>query len=188
MIRGRSLISTILVLEFMRFNKGLTLVEIIIYVAFLGAISVFIANFLIQIVNTYNRARAEREVIANARLMLERINKTVSESQTIYSPTSVLNSDAGQLSLITASGATPEHATAYADFWVDNGIMFMRQEGRGAIPLSASSVRVNKFRPERIMQGLGREAVKIILQIDYANAKFPATITLNSTTALKGNY
>lgn len=173
----------------MRFNnKGLTLVEIIIYVAFLGAISVFISNFLIQIVNTYNRVRTEREVVSNARLVLERINKAISESQMVYSPTSVLNNDAGQLSLVTATGATPEHTTAYTDFWVDNGIMFMRQEGQSATPLSASSVRVNKFRPERIMHGLGREAVKITLQIDYANAKFPATITLNSTMALKGNY
>lgn len=162
--------------------------EIIIYVAFLGAISVFIANFLIQTVNTYNRARAEREVASNARLALEQINKTISESQTVYSPTSVLNNDAGQLSLITAVGTAPEHSTAYVDFWIDNGIIFMRREGQGAVPLSASSVRVIKFRPERIMQGLGREAVKIILQIDYASAKFPATITLNSTTALKGNY
>ena len=178
----------ILVLEFMRSNKGLTLVEIIIYVAFLGAISVFIANFLIQMVNTYNRARTEREVVSNARLVLEQINKAISESQTIYSPTSILNNDAGQLSLVTATGAAAEHATAYLDFWVDNGIIFMRQEGQNAIPLSASSVRVSKFKPERIMQGLGREAIKITLQVDNANAKFPATITLNSTIALKGNY
>lgn len=176
----------------MRFNKdnskrGISLIEIIIYVALLGAISVVIANFLIQTVNAYERARAEREVISNTRLLLENVNKSISQANEIYAPASRFHQDAGQLSLITQLNHTVGHPTAYADFWVDNGRLWMRQEGGGETAISAVSVRVVKFRLEQIAQGLNREAVKVTIQVDSAS-RFPTSITLNSTTAIRGNY
>ena len=171
-----------------KFSRGIGLVEIIIYIALLGMVSIFVINSFIQIANTYQQARAEREVLSNGRLILETINKAIISSQEVYAPTSRFNDDAGQLSLITPVGATTEHITAFVDFWVDNGQLFMRQEGQGETALSAASVRINKFRMERIVQGLGREAVKITLRVDNAPSKFSASITLNSTSALRGNY
>ncbi len=169
-------------------KQGVSLIEIIVYVALLGGISVFIANFLVQVVNSYHRARAEREVLSNARLVLETVNDSIAPAVNIYTPTSRFNDDAGQLSLVVPTESEATHQSLFTDFWVDNGRFFMRQEGGNSIPLSASSVRVAKFRLERIVQGLGREAIRVTLQIDYAIPKFAASATLNSTTALRGNY
>ncbi len=168
-------------------NEGLTLIEIIIYVALLGSIAVVIANFLLSTVNAYQRARAEREVISNARLLLETVNKSVAQADKVYSPTSRFNQDTGQLSLVTQLTPPAGHTTAYEDFWVDNGRLWARKEGQGETPISAASVRVAKFSLEWIIQGLNQEAVKITLQIDSAS-RFPTSITLNSTTVLRGNY
>lgn len=169
-------------------KKGVSLIEIIVYVALLGGISVFIANSLIHITNAYHRARAEREVISNARLLLEAINKSVSQAQAVYAPTSRFDDDAGQLSLVTVIGADPEHETAYLDYYVDNGRLYRRAEGENETPLSASTVRISKFRLERIVQSTNREAVRVTLEAQYALPKFAASIILNSTTALRGNY
>lgn len=162
--------------------------EIIIYIALLGMIAVFIANSLIQIVDVYYRARAEREALSNGRLLLETLNKSIASSQEIYTPTSRFNNDAGQLSLITQVGAPTGHETAYVDYYLDNGRLWMRPDGQIASSLSAASVRINKLRLERIFQGLNREAVKITLVVNSASSKFNASTILNSTTALRGNY
>lgn len=169
-------------------SKGITLVEMVVYVALLGMISVFVVNFLIQIVNTYERARAEREVLSNARLLMERISETIVESREVYAPASRFNDNQGQLSLVSSATTTPEHASIFVDFWVDNGRFWTRREGAGSEALSAATVRVTRFRLERIFQALGLEAVRVTLQVDFANAKFPTQATLNSTAALRGNY
>lgn len=166
----------------------MTLIEILVYVALLGMIAVFVSNALIQLSNAYQQARAEREVVSNARLILETVTRTVAQATSIYSPTSRFNQDAGELSLITAIGADANHTTAYVDYYIDNGRLYQRPEGQSETPISAASVKVNKFYLERILQGLGREAVKITLQVSYARAHASSTITLNSTEALRGNY
>ena len=179
----------------MRFNnfnnkkkEGFTLIELTVYVALLGVISVFMANSLIQILSTYQQARAEREVISNSRLLMETITKNISSAQEVYAPTSRFNTDLGQLSLITAIDPTAEHTTAYIDFWTDGGQLLMRAEGHATTTLSSASVQINKFRLEHLFQGLGREAVKITLGVIYGTAPYAASTTLNSTTALRGNY
>jgi len=169
-------------------TRGITLIETILYVALLGMVAVFISNFLIQVVNTYHRARAEREVISNGRLILETVGGEIASAIGVYAPTSRFNNDAGQLSLMTSIGAQAEHQTAFVDFWVDNGALRMRREGGAEISLSAATVRVTKLRFGRIIQGLGREAIQLTLQVDYAIPKFGTSATLNSTTALRGNY
>ena len=175
--------------KYMRSNKqGISLIEVVVYVALLGMISVFVANSLIAIAGTYGRARAERDVLNNARSVLELIIKAVAQSQEVYASTSRLNTDAGQLSLVTNATSTPGHTTTYSDIWVDGGAVLMRQEGEGTLTLSASSVRVAALRFERIIQALGREAIRVSIRVETPSSRFPASATLNTTTALRGNY
>ncbi len=166
----------------------MSLIEIVLYVALLGMVSVFIVNSFIQITNVYARARAEREVLANARVALTVLTDAIAQAQAVYGPTSRFNSDTGQLSLATAATSTPGEARAYIDFWIDNGRIFERMEGQGNVALSAATARVSMFRFERIIQTLGREAVRATIRVDAAAVKFPVSVTLNATTALRGNY
>ena len=169
-------------------KKGFSLIEMVVYAALLASISVWLINASMHVVNTYFLLRAEREVMGNARVLLEGVTKSVAEATDVYAPTSRFESDTGQLSLLTLQGMMPEHTTAYLDFWVDNGRLWTRKEGQVALALSSASVRVSQFRLERITQSLGHQAVKITLRIDYARLKFTASTTVNATTALRGNY
>lgn len=169
-------------------RAGFSLIEIIVYVALLGMAAVFMVNSFMEITAVYARARAEREVLTNARAILETVTDAIASSQSVYGRTSRFNNDAGQLSLATAAASMPAETSAYVDFWVDGGRIFQRIEGQSAVALSASSVWVSEFRFERIIQTLGREAVKATIRVDAAGTKFPASVTLNATTALRGNY
>lgn len=179
----------------MRFNRkkikktrGISLIEVVVYVALLGIISVFLIRFLLQTLDAYYLAQAERETISNARLLLETLDKNIAESRAVYWPTSRFNESSGQLSLITDSGALPEHESAFVDFWVDNGRLWTRKEGGSDAALSAASVVVSEFRLEWMLQGLGRETVRITLRVDYGGPKYKSSVTFHSSTALRGKY
>ena len=167
---------------------GVSLIEIVVYVSIWGMISVFVTNSLIAIISTYQRARAEREVLSNARIIMETLTKNIAYSQTLYTPTTRLNTTNGQLSLITPIDTLPEHTSAYLDFWNDGTRLLMRQEGKTTTVLSSATVQVKKFRVERIFQGLGNEAIKITLDIVSNTLPQVTSTTLNMTTALRGNY
>ena len=170
------------------FEVGFSLVEIIVYVGLLGMALVFMVNSFVQVTAVYARARAEREVLTNARAVLAAIADTASAADSIYVPTSRFNSDTGQLSLATAAISISGETKSYLDFWVDGGRVFQRVEGQGSVALTALTVRVSQFRVERIVQGIARESVKATIRVDAAGTKFPASATLNATTALRGNY
>ena len=166
----------------------MSLIETLVYVAILGMISVFIVNSLIKIVAVYRRAQAEREVLSNARLMMETVTKNIAYSQEVYAPTSRFNTTNGQISLVTPLDTLPEHTTTYLDFWSDGNRLLMREEGFATTTLSSATVQVAQFRVERIVQGLGREAIKITLNVVSKTLPQVASTTLNATTALRGNY
>ena len=167
---------------------GMSLLETLVYVAILGMVSVFIVNSLIRIVAVYRQTQAEREVLSNARLMMETVTKNIAYSQEVYAPTSRFNTANGQISLITPLDTLPEHTTKYIDFWSDGNRLLMREEGKADATLSSATVQVTQFRVERIMQGLGREAIKITLNVVSKTLPQVASTTLNATTALRGNY
>lgn len=172
----------------LRSTTGMSMIEMVIYIGLLGLVGLFVAQFLLQTVSLYQRVRSEREVLSNSRLILENITEEAAAAQVVYAPTSKFNSDTGQLSLITQVGAPAMHTSAYVDFWVDNGRMYMRKEGNGIVALSSPSVRVSQFFVERLAQGVGRDAVRVTVSVDFPLAQFPASATLHSTIALRGNY
>ena len=171
-----------------RNEQGIGLIEIVVYAGLLAVISVLLVNFLMQVINTYYIVRAEREVIGHGRSAIETVHKTITQAQSVYAPTSAFGTNAGQLSLVTAQGATAEHTTAYVDFWVENGQLWMRREGELPLALTGTSVNVTQFRLERIVQALGVQAVRTTLHIEYARPKFAASTTLYATSAIRGNY
>mgnify|MGYP001614059956 CR=1 FL=1 len=171
-------------------NRGFTLIEIIIYVSFLGFLMVWIIGAMIRSSTIYQAARAEREVVSNARLALERIQKTLAEADDIYTPTSRFNSVNGQLSVLISSSILAGHTGSYLDFWLNGGRLWLKEEGQNPQPVTSPSVKVSSFFLENIAQGLNKDAVKITLRVEYYTSLGApvASTTLYSTTALRGAY
>lgn len=165
------------------------MLETVVYIGILSVFTVVIVAILTQITHTYNRVRVQREVVSNGRLVVETMIQQIASSQSVYAPTSVFGSNAGQLSIVTPVEAQPEETMNRTDFWLDNGRVWMRKEGSATTSITSPSVRVNQLRFDQISQSLGREAVKITLQITgFADAQFMASTTLHSTAALRGAY
>lgn len=170
-------------------TKGISMLELVIYVGMLSVFIVLMITTLMQIVRTYDWVRAQRDVVSNGRLVTEAMIQQITGGQVVYAPTSVFGNSAGQLSIVTAVGAPAEETVNRVDFWLDNGRVWTRTEGSATTSMTSPSVRVNQLRFDQISQGLGREAVMITMQITgFADAKFTASSTLHATAALRGTY
>lgn len=170
-------------------RTGMTVVELVVYVGLMSVFLAFIVTALSQIQKTYREARTEHNVISNGRSALDAIVQAIASAQEVYAPSSNFGQSNGQLSLVTVVGATPEHTTAYVDFWVDNGQIWTRREGSLAVAMTSPEVRVNEFRFDHIRQGLDREAIRITLQmVGTISENIIASTTLHTTTALRGSY
>ncbi len=171
-----------------RDRRGVTLIEMMAYVGIVAVVGLIMMNFVIAIADVYGRLRAEREVLANGRQAIETLRYAVSHAEGVYRPTSNFNADTSQLSLVTSIGAQSEHTTNYIDYWLDDGALLVKTEGVATSSVTARTVRVTRFKTEHLLQGIGRQAVKITLELESANPKFPTSVTLESTTAMRGNY
>ncbi len=168
-------------------RQGITLIETVVYVALLGVLSVGILSSVSHVAIAYRKARAERDILVNARLLIDTVVHAAQESQTIYAPTSRFDTDASQLSLVSAVAPLPGHAVSYVDFWVDNGRLWMKSEGAPALALSSPTVRVTRFYLQRLAPQSASESVR--MTISLAHAWHPnASSTLITTATLRGNY
>ncbi|MBI4137847.1 MAG: type II secretion system protein [Candidatus Sungbacteria bacterium] len=169
-------------------SSGFTLIEMTVYVGLLGLLAILMTTILVKITTTYQRTRAERAVVSNSRLLAETLSKTIASSREAYAPTSAFNTDAGQLTLVTGDAPIQEHETKFIDFWIDAGQLLVKEEGKPPSVLSAASVRIKKFRIERIVQGLNRESIRFTLGIEAAHSAAETQTTITTAATLRGNY
>lgn len=171
-----------------RSKKGFTLLEVMVYVAILAAVSVFLLQTLISFSAVYRRVQAERDVLSNARGVMATLAREIRYAKSVYAPTSVLLATTSQLSLGTALSPTAGETSTYVDFYVDNQRLYLKREGSETSPITSENVEVSRFLAERITYG-SRESVRITLGISSAvkgGAEASSTITAAFTP--RGNY
>lgn len=188
LLQKKRKIFSFFVFRFLSKRHGISLIEALVYIGLIGMISVSIIYSTIQVTSTYQRARVQREVLSNARLIMETLTKKIAYSQEIYAPTSRFNNNNGQISLITPTDTLPQHAAAYFDIWTDGNRLLIREEGHATTTLSSATVRITQFRLGRIFQRLGREAIQITLSVSSSALPLIASTTLYATTVLRGSY
>ncbi|MBI3671313.1 hypothetical protein HY249_00765 [Candidatus Azambacteria bacterium] len=162
------------------------------YVAVLGIMISVIASFLSDVLKTNSKSQAKQAVSNNITLALSTISSEIRYAKNIYTPTSVLSSNAGQLSLETELNAVAGHATTFVDFYLDNGVVYEKREGSASSRITSDRVFVTKLRFEKYTATSGEDTVRTIIdgRINTASARpeDQATISLTSTSALRGNY
>ncbi len=83
----------------LNFNKGFTLIELIIYTALVGLIAVAVIGFAWNIINARIKNEAYQEVEQNLRFGMEKITQAIREADDISTTDSVFNVSPGKLTL-----------------------------------------------------------------------------------------
>lgn len=165
-------------------NKGFTLLEIIIYVALLSLIALLVSSVVIYFTNANNQSRADREVLENARRVLEEVTYEVAAAKSIYTPTTTQN----QLSLETSKYLTATETTTYIDFFICGWRVCLKKEGQNPIYLTGDTVRVSSLTFNQVFIN-SSPSMRIAVTLNYKNTinNFQPSITFTSTASLRNN-
>ncbi|MDP3056929.1 MAG: prepilin-type N-terminal cleavage/methylation domain-containing protein [bacterium] len=178
-------------LKILKNKKGYTLVEMLIYVALLGVITVVIVGVFFVISRTNSRIVSLIEINFNAYSAMERMIYEVSNANNIYLPTSNFtnynyNAAKGrQFSLVTKQAVSANESIAYFDFYLENDTIFMKQDGVAPVALTSENVKVESVNFYYYKNGT-RESIKIDFTVKSGNVLNPdSKINLITTIALR---
>lgn len=169
-------------------KKGYTLVEMLLYVALMGVITIVIVGIFFTVTRANSRIVSLIEINSNAYSAMERMAYEISNAKNIYFPASNFanyNYDelkASQLSLVTSQSVPANENIVYIDFYLENNTIFIKQDGVDPIALTSSSVKVQNLNLYYYKNG-ARESVKIDLTVKSNNILNPDS-KINLTTAI----
>ncbi len=173
--------------------RGFTLIETLLYTALVSAVAGSITLFLINNMSAYSKATAQQNAFNNANDALRLITNEIKYATGVYTPTSVFNSDSGQLSLETALNAPAGENAAFVDFYIDNGRIYEKRDGFASLfPLTSERVFVERLRFGRKTATTTRDSISVDIQarINTVSAKpsDQARVTLTSSASVRGAY
>ena len=167
-------------------ESGFTLIEMIVYVALVGIISVVLFGVTFFVIRANNKIIALSKVSSNANSVMERMTYEIVNSKYIYLPTSNFSSSDAQLSLVTEVGASSNEDITFIDFYVEDSTLFLKEEGLDdPIALTSSDVLVSDMEFSYYKND-SRESVTVDMIIQAKNsAMSDSTIHLVNTVALR---
>ena len=172
-------------------QSGFTLIELTIYIALLALIGTVLTLFITQVIRRNAHAELTSRTLDNARGAMSLITQEVRQANAIYTPTSVFNSNPGQLSLVTTLNIPTGENETYVDFYVDDQRLYRKREGQSAELITSEQVVVSDLTFAHLHQSSISPAVRISITIQPAVAATAAldesTVTLTTTTALRAN-
>lgn len=173
-------------------KNGFTLIEMLVYTGIVGVVGASLTIFLVTSMRAFDKSQALQNVFNNVNDSLKVITDEAKYSTSIYTPTSVLDSDSGQLSLETSMNTPAGENITFIDYYLDNGRVYEKREGSSTMPLTSERVFVDRLRFERKTTAASRDSVTVIIEA-HINTTSTAgdeqgRITLTSSASLRGAY
>ena len=172
--------------------RGFTIIEMLIYVGIAGVVMTAITSLLMDNLKAYDKSVAQQNVFQNVNGALRAITDEIRYAKSVYTPTSVFDNDAGQLSVETLLNVPTGENAAYVDFYIDNGRIYEKRDGQSESPLTSERVFVEQLRFTKLSSTAGKDSVTVSIQArihtQSINLKDQARVAVNSSATLRGAY
>lgn len=160
-------------------TKGFTLVETVIYVALVSAISVSIVTTLLLLTKSWSTIKISKNINTAAVTTFERMTREIRNAESVDQAASTLDSTPGTLKINTAS-STITFSLASNTLWI--------QQGTGSLArLTPSTVTPTNLRFRRISTSQS-EAVRIEMELQSSALGKTITQSFYTTVILRGTY
>lgn len=165
-------------------KKGFTLVEMVIYVFFVGVFSVLALNGVLQATKIFSDFRITRNLNSTAEVVLDRLTREVRQAYDVDQIESSFATHPGRLTLkkVDASGVSTT-----TEFYVENGNIKLKEGGVPQGILGASNVSVDLLVFD-IITNANTKAIRTRMQLTAQKGSLEKTKTFYATTILRGSY
>lgn len=168
--------------------RGATLLETLIYLALFGIIASIVMVSTEQALNFYSYARIRGDATEHAQQAVLLMKRGIRNAISVYTPTSVFDSNPGQLSLETADNLPADELTTFVDFYLDDNRLFLKREGSDPELLIGGQFIVPRFIVTHLNQTSTSSALRIELTVmdgsSEAESRFGST-TIITTASLR---
>lgn len=164
-------------------EKGITLVEVLIYGIILVIVVGVIVQSLIGLLGLYRNAMQNRLVESSAAEALEKIDKEIRKAGEVNEGLSSFDNSPGTLTL---QGI--ENGEVYLiSFSVSDGILQMTKNSGMPVQITPSSVSVTGLLFKHLTTE-NSEGVKVFVEIQNNNGKNTKNFSLDNFVILRGSY
>lgn len=165
-------------------KKGFTLVEMVIYVFFVGVFSVLALNGVFQATKVFSDFRITRNLNSTAEVVLDRLTREVRQAYDVDQVESSFGTHPGRLTLkkVDSSGVSTT-----TEFYVENGSIKLKEGGVSQGILGASNVSVDLLVFD-IITNANTKAIRTRVQMTSQKGSLEKTKTFYATTILRGSY
>ena len=132
---------------------GVTLIELVVYVAILGMIIFALSAFTSEFARLYTANRAYRDLATNGQAVFDTLAFQLFHGEQVYDATSLFDNAQGQLSIRTNMNPAQDESVAYVDYWLSNDRVWEKGEGASARALTNDRVRVPTLFSRKFLSG-----------------------------------
>ncbi len=165
-------------------KKGFSLIEMTIYVFFVGTFSVLALNGVFQAIEVFADFRMTRNLNSTAEVILDRVTREVRQAYDVDQAESSFSAHPGKLTLKTID---PSDVDTTVEFYIDSGSVKIKEGGVEQGLLGSSDVAVDIFVFDFISNA-NAKAIKTRLQLTAQRGSLQKTKTFYATTILRGSY
>ena len=165
----------------LKFKKGFSFMEMIIYLTIFTTISILVINSFIIILSSFSVINANHNLLESGSMAMDRISREIRQAQNIDLTHSSFDSNSSFIRLNNVD------RTSYIDFAKNNDELEMSKNGSLFDNLLAQNISLNKLVLRHIEMTNG-EAVKIEMELGTINSKVNKTANFYNTVILRGGY
>lgn len=165
-------------------QRGMSLVETMVYIFILTLILFAVANALYSITRLYRAIQSSRAIESTAEVALERMTREIRDATNVDVAKSTLGLSPGRLVLNTTDEAG---ASSTVEFWLSGQSVEIKEAGVDIGPLSPMKARITSLIFRRI-QTAKSQAVKVEMNIESGQDNSYKTKPFYSTIVLRGSY
>lgn len=162
----------------LKFKKGTTLVEILLYLGLLAIITIAAMDLFFAKSSAWGHARAARNATDGGKFVMERV------IQELRLANSIQNITSDTITLSTYVNQTSSETTTL-EIFLDNGQLMLQRAGQESIPMNGESVRITNVNFNHIDSEYS-EIVRVEITLESSHGQFQKTKTFSSATVLRG--
>jgi hypothetical protein len=167
-----------------KYQKGVSMVEMVVYISILALVSIVVINALYSLGRSYQSMRRAEVIETTAQVALERMVREIRDASSVDVSDSQFNDPAGSLTINTLNEA--ETLTAVR-FYLLDGRIRVEEDGVDMGPLSPADATVTELVFNRITTAES-EAVKMDMTVESARGVEVQSKKFYSTVVLRGSY
>ncbi len=167
-------------------KSGFTIIELLMYLSIFVILITIITVFAITSLETVHKNQIKKEISTATYSIMRLILLEIKSANKVYNPTSIFNTNPGQLSLETTVELPENERSTYVDFYFDtNNNFYLKRDGQNSQLLVSERLKITNLEFEYIASNSESIKVNLTIENNTTNPKYQFSYSLSSVATTR---